>query len=70
MLGEQFEEPNFVMGMVLKLRPMFDKIDIWLNNCENEAAIKSLKASLLEILQVNENELEFEVFAEAKQKAA
>ena len=50
MLGEQFETPNFVMGLVLKLRPMFDKIDIWLNDATNEAAIASTRASLLQIL--------------------
>jgi hypothetical protein len=32
MLGEQFEASDFVVGMVLKLKPQFDKIDIWLRD--------------------------------------
>jgi len=35
MLGEQFEAENFVKGMVIKLRPQFDKIDIWLADSTN-----------------------------------
>jgi translation initiation factor 4E len=32
MLGEQFEAADFVVGMVLKLRPQFDKIDVWMRD--------------------------------------
>jgi hypothetical protein len=55
MLGEQFETPDFVMGMVLKLRPQFDKIDIWLADSTNEEAIAKTRSSLLEILNCEDS---------------
>ena len=70
MLGEQFETPDFVMGVVLKLRPQFDKIDIWLKDSTNEEQISSTRSTLLQILQVQESELEYYVFSEVKNKAA
>lgn len=50
MLGEQFDVPDCVMGVVLKLRPQFDKLDVWLNNADNQDAIKLIRANLLSIL--------------------
>ena len=44
MLGEQFDAADFVVGMVLKLRPQFDKIDIWMRDATNEEGLKSVKA--------------------------
>ena len=32
MLGEQFDETDFVLGLVLKLRPQFDKVDLWMRD--------------------------------------
>ena len=68
MLGEQFDQADFVMGMVLKLRPQFDKIDVWMNDATNEAAIAATKSNMLSILQCEEGELEFQVFSEWKDK--
>jgi hypothetical protein len=50
MLGEQFEAEDFVVGMVLKLRPQFDKIDIWLRDADKADAIASTKADVCRIL--------------------
>lgn len=49
-LGEQFETPDFVLGVVLKLRPQFDKLDVWLRDHTNEAAVASTRATLIELL--------------------
>jgi len=32
MIGEQFESENIVAGLVLNLKPQFDKIAIWLKD--------------------------------------
>ena len=50
MLGEQFSTPDFVVGMVLKLRPQFDKIDIWIRDATNTTAIEEVKKQVCEIL--------------------
>lgn len=69
MLGEQFEEPDFVVGMVLKLRPQFDKIDIWMRNADKQDAIAATKAAVVRILQVDESEVELQVFQEVRKQA-
>ena len=68
MLGEQFEAENFVVGMVLKLKPQFDKIDIWLRDSNKKQDVESVKADLLRILQIEESELDYMVFKEEKAK--
>ena len=50
MLGEQFETPDFVVGMVLKLRPQFDKIDLWMRNSSDTPAIASTRTTVARIL--------------------
>ena len=48
MVGEQFPE-DFVAGMVLNLKPQFDKIGIWITDCNNEKAIAQLKADIIKV---------------------
>jgi hypothetical protein len=50
MLGEQFAEPNFVVGMIMKLKPQFDKISVWLRDSNNLAAITKVREELVSIL--------------------
>ena len=70
MLGEQFTEENFVVGMVLKLRPMYDKIDIWIRDSTKADKIASTKSDVARMIQVPESELEYEVFKEIQAKDA
>ena len=62
MLGEQFETPDFVVGLVLKLRPQFDKIDMWMRDANNTTAIASTKASVSRLLHIEESEIEVQMF--------
>ena len=66
MMGEQFEEENFIAGMVMKLKPQFDKIAIWMVDASNEKAIKSVKDKVIEILQVEEAVVEYASFESLK----
>jgi hypothetical protein len=59
MLGEQFDQADFSVGMVLKLRPQFDKIDIWMRDASNTEAIASTKTMMSSALQCQESDLEF-----------
>ena len=42
-LGEQFTNGAVVAGLVLKLKPTFDKVAIWLTNDQTPEAIESIK---------------------------
>ena len=39
MIGEQFPE-NLVAGLVMNLKPQFDKIAVWITDSNNEAGIE------------------------------
>ena len=67
MIGEQLPE-NLVAGLVMNLKPAFDKISVWITDCTNESGVAQLKADILKITQIEEKEIEYEVFKEVKEK--
>ena len=67
MIGEQLPE-NLVAGLVMNLKPQFDKIAVWIKDCNNEKGIAQLKKDILEITQIDEKEIEYEVFKELSAK--
>ena len=64
MLGEQFAEPNFVVGMIMKLKPQFDKISIWLRDSNKTEAIAKTREEICSLLSCEDGDLEFMVFKE------
>ena len=69
MVGEQIgTKSEKIAGLVLNLKPQFDKIAIWLTDCEDADEIALGKGHILDILQVDEKELEYEVFRELSGK--
>ena len=70
MLGEQFAEPDFVVGMIMKLKPQFDKISIWLRDSRKIDAVQTFKSEMASILQIDENDIEYMVFKDEKEKPA
>ena len=70
MLGEQFDQPDFVYGMIMKLKPQFDKISVWLKDSSATSAIEQTKQNIVEILKISEDDIEFMIFKEAKNKPA
>jgi len=50
MMGEQFSEPNFVAGMILKLKPQFDKISVWLLDSSKTTAIEKVRLEIIAAL--------------------
>lgn len=68
-IGEQIgTRPNMIAGLVLNLKTQFDKIGIWLTDCADKSEIDEIKATILDILQIPEKELEYEVFQEISSK--
>ena len=67
MIGEQFPE-NLVAGLVMNLKPQFDKIAVWITDSNNEARIAQLKKDILQITQIDEKEIEYEVFKDVLAK--
>ena len=61
MIGEQLEE-GLVAGLVLNLKPQFDKIAIWVIDSTNEAKVYQLKKDIISTLGLEEKDLEYEVF--------
>jgi hypothetical protein len=53
-----------VAGLVLKLKPSFDKIAIWMTNGTPIDEINSLKADIIRITNVKESDIEFMDFQE------
>jgi len=51
-------------GVVLKLKPQFDKIAIWLTNDQSAAGIESVKKDLVRLLEIKEKDIEFLDFQE------
>lgn len=67
MIGEQFPE-NLVAGLVMNLKPQFDKIAVWIIDSNRESDVAQLKADILKITQIDEKEVEYEVFKAVKDK--
>lgn len=67
-LGEQFENGQPIAGVVLKLKPAFDKIGIWLNNDQSPEAIEQTKKDLITLLKIKAKDIEFLDFQEQKNK--
>lgn len=61
MIGEQMED-GLVAGLVLNLKPQFDKIAIWVIDSRNEAKIEQLKKDIINTVGLDEKDLEYEVF--------
>ncbi len=51
-------------GLVLKLKPSFDKIAIWMTNGTPQAEINAVKADIIRMTQVKESDIEFMDFQE------
>jgi translation initiation factor 4E len=67
MIGEQMPE-GLVAGVVLNLKPQFDKIAVWITDCNDEKKIAQLKADILKVTQIEEKEIEYEIFKEVRDK--
>ena len=66
MIGEQFgNNEKTVAGIVLNLKPSFDKVAIWLTDSSDEAEVALVKTQLTELLGVEASELEYQAFNEA-----
>ena len=50
MLGEQFSESDFIAGMIMKLKPQWDKVSIWLKDSTNTEAIAKVRAQVVAML--------------------
>lgn len=57
-----------IAGLVLNLKPQFDKIGVWFTDCEDSDEIAKIKEDLVKILQIDEKELEYDVFQEISNK--
>ena len=57
-----------IAGLVLNLKPQFDKIGVWFTDCDDVDEIAKVKADIVSILQVEEKDLEYEVFQEISNK--
>ena len=51
-------------GLVLNLKPQFDKIAVWITNSLDTAGVATVKTDLATFLQIEESEIEYEVFKE------
>lgn len=66
MIGEQFESENIVAGLVLNLKPQFDKIAIWLKDGSDAVQVAKVKSDVCNILNNKGIELEYDVFKEKR----
>ena len=55
---------------MLKLKPSFDKIAIWMTNGTPQDEINAVKADLIKITGVKESDIEFMDFQEQKNNAS
>lgn len=53
-------------GMVLNLKPQFDKIAIWLTDSTNQEKVDQLKKDIINTLNITEKELQYDVFKEQR----
>jgi len=68
-IGEQIgQNSELIAGLVLNLKPGFDKISLWITDSEKEEGIKYIKKDLVEILKIEDKELEYEIFRDLSKK--
>ena len=69
MVGEQLgNKAETFVGLVLNLKPQFDKFGIWLINADDESEIATIKAMLIKDFAVDEAEIEFQAFHVKKEE--
>lgn len=69
MMGEQFESNDIIGGMVLNLKPQFDKIAIWITNSKDTEGIAKIRAEIAQFLEMEDSEIEYDVFKEILDKS-
>ena len=52
----------------MNLKPQFDKIAVWITDCSDQKAMAQLKKDIIEITQIDEKEIEYEIFSEVRDK--
>lgn len=63
LIGEQIgTKSSTVAGIVLNLKPQFDKIGVWMTDCDDQTETDAVKTQLAEILKLEESELQYQVF--------
>ena len=63
LIGEQIgTKSSTVAGIVLNLKPQFDKIGVWMTDCDDATETATVKTQLAEILKLEESELQYQVF--------
>ena len=67
-MGEQFESNDIIGGMVLNLKPQFDKIAIWITNSLDNEGVAKVRADILKFLQIEDSEIEYDVFKDMMDK--
>ena len=50
MMGEQFESNDLIGGMVLNLKPQFDKIAIWITNSLDTDGVAKIRSDIVKFL--------------------
>jgi len=54
--------------MVLNLKPNFDKIAIWVTNSQDKEAVNQIRADIVKFLQIEDIEIEYDIFKEIMEK--
>lgn len=71
MIGEQLgTKSDMIAGLVLNLKTQFDKVAIWFTDCDDQEEINKIKEDIIAILQIEEKDLEYDVFQEKRGKEA
>jgi len=56
--------------MILKLKPQFDKISVWLSDSRKVDAVAHTKQYIINNLKLSERDIDYMVFKEQKNKPA
>ena len=57
-IGEQYDEPDIICGVVLNIRKHQNRINIWLNDSDKDK-VESVAAKWKELLEINNMEMSF-----------
>ena len=69
MVGEQFgKKAETLVGVVLNMKPAFDKMGLWLVNADDEGEIAHIRAMLIDTFEIADSEIEFQAFHKPKEE--
>ena len=69
LVGENFEDEDQVLGLVLQIKPKFNAIGIWIRDAKDPQKVQTLKQDLTKIMELQpDHSIDVEIFHQEEEE--